>query len=425
MVKNTCIIYAPIDSYSGYSSDARDKVRAFIELKKEVWDIKIIVCDWGTTPRGFLTDNEEEWGWMKDYITRDPIKTQPDYMIWITIPTEAAVVGRYNILITAGIETTLCDGSWIEGLNKMDMNIVPSNHSKNVFQNLIFEKQDQNNNSLGQLKLEKPVHVVFEGSNTDIFYPIQNANKDIFDLENIKENFCFLFNSVWIGNSLMNDRKHLGLLIKLFYETFKNISNPPALILKTSMGTSSYMSKDEILKRIKIIRKTIEYKTLPNIYILNGNITDEDMNNLYNHPKVKAMVNLTHGEGFGRSLLEFSLVNKPIITTNWSGQTDFLDSSLTTLLPGKLQPVHSSAVNQWILKDSKWFEVDQKTASYAMNDMFINYKKYQQKAIKQGYKNRNTFSYEKMKELMDKLLKDIPSFAAYQPIVLPKLKKIE
>jgi len=414
-----------VDSYSGYSSDARDKVKAIIELKEEIWDIKIIVCDWGSTPRGFLTDNEEEWGWMKNYIINEPIKSQPDYMIWITIPTEAKPVGHYNILMTAGIETTICDGSWIESLNKMDMTLVPSNHSKNVFQDIIFEKRDQNNNSLGQLKLEKPVHVVFEGSNTDIFYPISDADEDIFNLEGIEENFCFLFNSVWIGNSLLNDRKHLGLLIKLFYETFKNTPNPPALILKTSVGTSSYMSKDEVLKRIKYIRKTVEHKTLPNIYILNGNITDDDMNDLYNHPKVKAMINLTHGEGFGRSLLEFSLVNKPIITTNWSGQTDFLDSSLTTLLPGELQPVHPSAVNQWILKDSKWFEVDQKAACYAMNDVFKNYKKYQVKAIKQGYKNRNSFSYEKMKELMGKLLKDIPQFPTFQPIVLPKLTKIK
>ena len=424
MNKNTCVIYGPVSTYSGYGSHARDVVKAIIELKKEVWDIKIISCMWGNTPMNFLTDNEE-WGWMKEYIIREPIKSQPDYMVWITIPTEATHAGRYNILITAGIETTACDGSWIEGLNRIDMTFVPSNHSKNIFQSLMFEKRDQNNNSLGQLKLEKPVHVVFEGSNTDMFYPIPNADENIFNLEDIKENFCFLFNSAWIGNSLMNDRKHLGLLIKLFYDTFKDTSNPPALILKTSVGTSSYMSKDEVLKRIKLIRKTIEYKTLPNIYVLNGNITDEDMNNLYNHPRVKAMINLTHGEGFGRSLLEFSLVNKPIITTNWSGQTDFLDPSLTTLLPGELQTVHPSVVNQWILKDSKWFEVDQKAACYAKNDIFKNYKKYQVKAIKQGYKNRNSFSYDKMKELMDGLLKDIPSFSTYQPLVLPKLKKIE
>ena len=97
-----------------------------------------MVCDWGTTPRGFLTDNEKEWGWMKEYILQESVKSQPDYMIWITIPTEANIIGRYNILMTAGIETTLCDGSWIEGLNRMDMIFVPSNHSKKCFSKYCF-----------------------------------------------------------------------------------------------------------------------------------------------------------------------------------------------------------------------------------------------------------------------------------------------
>ena len=150
------------------------------------------------------------------------------------------------------------------------------------------------------------------------------------------------------------------------------------------------------------------------------------MNNLYNHPRVKAMVSLSSGEGYGRPLVEFSLVNKPIITTNWSGQLDFLDPALTTLLPGELKQVHPSAVNQWILKDAKWFEVDQVAAMTAMRGVFNNYKNYQTKAIKQGYKNRTTFSYDKMKELIDKLLtRDIPVFPVYKPLELPKLKRIE
>jgi len=225
----------------------------------------------------------------------------------------------------------------------------------------------------------------------------------------------------------MNDRKKVGLLIKIFYETFKNIPNPPALILKTSIGNSSYVSRDEILKRILKIRKTVLSETLPNIYLLNGNISDNDMNNLYNHPRIKSMVSLSCGEGFGKPLLEFSLVNKPIITTNWSGPLDFLDPSLTTLLPGELKQVHPSVVNQWILKEAQWFEVDLQAAHNALKDMFNNYKKnqYKLKATKQGFKNRTTFSFDKMKELIDKLLdKNIPVFETYQPLKLPKLVKL-
>ena len=426
MVKNTCVIYGPVDVYSGYSSHAREKCKAIIELRKDIWDIKIISCGWGGCPFGFLADNKE-WKWMKEYILQGPLTYKPDYMFFITIPTEASPIGRWNCSINAGIETNICNGSWIESMNSIDMSWVSSNHSKDIYQSLSFDKVDKQGNKLGQLKLEKPIEVVFEGSLTEVYYPIQNANENVFNLSNIKEQFLFLFVGQWIGNDIMNDRKKVGLLIKIFYETFKNIPNPPALILKTSIGNSSYVSRDEILKRILKIRKTVLSETLPNIYLLNGNISDNDMNNLYNHPRIKSMVSLSCGEGFGKPLLEFSLVNKPIITTNWSGPLDFLDPSLTTLLPGELKQVHPSVVNQWILKEAQWFEVDLQAAHNALKDMFNNYKKnqYKLKATKQGFKNRTTFSFDKMKELIDKLLdKNIPVFETYQPLKLPKLVKL-
>jgi hypothetical protein len=105
------------------------------------------------------------------------------------------------------------------------------------------------------------------------------------------------------------------------------------------------MDREEILKRIKMIKKTVNSKDLPNVYLLHGEFTDSEMNELYNHPKVKAMVSLTKGEGFGRPLLEFSLTKKPIITTNWSGHTDFLKSEFTVMLPGQMANVHPSAAN--------------------------------------------------------------------------------
>jgi hypothetical protein len=136
------------------------------------------------------------------------------------------------------------------------------------------------------------------------------------------------------------------------------IKNKPALILKTSHVGSSYIDREEILKKIKSIRQSVNSKNLPNIYLLHGEMLDTEMNELYNHPKVKAMVNLTKGEGFGRPLLEFSLIKKPIITTNWSGHTDFLNPEFTTMLPGQLTNVHPSAANQFLLKESQWFSVD-------------------------------------------------------------------
>jgi hypothetical protein len=150
------------------------------------------------------------------------------------------------------------------------------------------------------------------------------------------------------------------------------------------------------------------------------------MNTLYNHPKVKAMVNLTKGEGFGRPLLEFSLVKKPIITTNWSGHTDFLSSEFTCLLGGQLTSVHQSAANTMLLKDSSWFSADQGQIGHYLKDVFENYKNYTDKANRQAYRSKTEFSWGKMKDKIDEIFtKNIPEFPKEVALKLPQLKKIE
>ena len=48
------------------------------------------------------------------------------------------------------------------------------------------------------------------------------------------------------------------------------------------------------------------------------------MANLYAHPKIKAYVSLTHGEGYGLPLFEAAYHGIPIIAPDWSGHLDFL-----------------------------------------------------------------------------------------------------
>jgi len=224
---------------------------------------------------------------------------------------------------------------------------------------------------------------------------------------------------------LGEDRKNVGLLVKAFYETFKNKSKKPALILKTSQVGSSYMDRDELIKKIKVIRSTVKSNNVPNIYLLHGEFTNEEMNQIYNHPKVKAMVNLTKGEGFGRPLLEFSLVNKPIITTNWSGHIDYLNPEFVTLLPGTMTKVHPSAANNMLLADAEWFSVDTGHVGHYLKDVFENYKGYAEKAKRQGFQSRNRFSYEAMKEKLDMIFTiKIPEFPKQVQLQLPKLKKL-
>ncbi|MFN9899011.1 MAG: glycosyltransferase, partial [bacterium] len=146
-------------------------------------------------------------------------------------------------------------------------------------------------------------------------------------METIPEKFCYLFVGHWLRGDFGEDRKNVSFLVRVFLETFKQTKvAPPALILKTSGGGFSILDKREMLNKIDTIRKQVvleEGQPMPNIYLLHGELTDDEMNSLYNHPKVKAHVSLTKGEGFGRPLLEASISGKPVIASGWSGHMDF------------------------------------------------------------------------------------------------------
>lgn len=424
-MKPLFIISAPWDTYSGYGARSRDIIKAIIASDR--YDVKLIPQRWGQTAWGFCKDNPE-WSFLQDYILTTPqLPKQPEIWMQVTVPNEFQPVGKYNIGVTAGIETTICAPEWIEGVNRMDLTLVSSNHSKKVFESSKFEKRNQQTNQLeGTIQLQKPVEVLFEGANLDIYKTIEQNQIQTVNLDSIKEDFAYLFVGHWISGDLGEDRKNVGLLVKAFYETFKNKAKKPALILKTALAGSSYVDREEILKRIKMIRKTVNSKDLPNIYLLLGDFSDEEMNELYNHSKVKAMVCLTKGEGFGRPLLEFSLVKKPILTTGWSGHIDFLDKEFVTLLGGQLTNVHPSAANQFLLKDSQWFSPDQGQIGYYLKDMFENYKNYTEGAKRQAYRSKQKFSWESMKDDLNYYFKEyIPEFPKEVALKLPTLKKIE
>jgi glycosyltransferase involved in cell wall biosynthesis len=168
-------------------------------------------------------------------------------------------------------------------------------------------------------------------------------------------------------------------------------------------------------------------KNLPNIYLFHGEISDDEMNQLYNHSKVKAMVSFTKGEGFGRPLLEFTQTKKPIIASNWSGHLDFLNPEFTSLIPGTLTNIHPSAqVKDMLIDGSQWFTVDYGFAGGILRDYFENYKKYQDNGKRLAHYCKTNFSFEKMQEKLDTILTaNVPEFPKQVQLKLPQLKKIE
>lgn len=426
-MKPTFYISAPIETYSGYGARARDFVKAAIELDK--FDVKVISQRWGNTPWGFLDDHKEQWGFLKQYIVSPQLPSQPDIFCQITVPNEFQPIGKFNLGVTAGIETTLCDASWIEGINRMNLTLVSSQHAKDVFLNTKYQRVDNNTKQVvGTVEIEKPIEVLFEGADLNIYKILDEIPTNIFqEIDQIPEEFAFLSVGHWMQGALGEDRKNIGMTVKAFYEVFKNRPNKPALILKTSQSGTSYMDRDQILLKLDQIRKSVNSTDLPKVYLLHGEFTDEEINILYNHPKVKAMVSLTKGEGFGRPLLEFSLVKKPIIATNWSGHIDFLSKDNTVLLGGQLTQVHpSAAVPNMILQESSWFTPDPQQVGVAFQEVFTNYNKYLNKSKRQEYRSRTKFSFEEMKTTLGYCLdRHLPEFPKQIQLKLPTLKKIE
>ena len=432
-MKQYCVVSCPIDTYSGYGARARDFVKALIQTKENEWEINILPQRWGSTPWNYIEDHNKEWGFLTKHIIPNTgqLPKQPDVWFQITVPNEFQPVVKYNIGVTAGIETTVCDPSWIEGINKMDLTLVSSKHAKHVFEEVNFEQRDQNTNQLIKtIKLNKPIEVLFEGVDLNKYFEIPDEELPecpiVEVLDSIEETFCYLFVGHWLQGEIGEDRKNVGLLIKTFLETFKNKKNKPALVLKVSGAGSSVLDRNEILKRIDNVRKTIK-GDLPNIYLIHGDISEEEMNYLYNHPSIKAMISLTKGEGFGRPLLEFSTLKKPIIISGWSGHMDFLNPEFVLSVGGELRPTHPSAYVQGIiLKEGLWFAPDIVQVNRALNDVFLNYKKYSELAKRQAFKSKNEFLFEKMVEKLKHILdKNVSELPKQIELKLPQLKKVE
>ena len=426
MSKPVCLVTAPVATRSGYGAHSRDIVRALIKLDR--YDIKIYSVRWGNCPMNALNEKDPNDKMIIDRLLQQPqLPQQPELHFHIVIPNEFSNIAKYNIGITAGIETTVAPPYWLDGVNRMDLNIVPSKFVKNVFETIEFDVQNkQTGQPAGKLKLQKPMEVLFEGADTNIYKKTKEFNIELNDqLKSIEEPFNFLYVGHWLQGGLGKDRKDTGMLVKVFLETFKNMKKRPGLIMKTSGAGFSVMDREDIMNKINDIKSTVT-GDLPNIYFLHGDFTDEEMNQIYNHPKVKAHINLTHGEGFGRPLLEASLSEKPIITSNWSGHTDFLNSDLSILLPGDLVDVpKKSFPKDFYLEGMQWFTVNYQKASQSMQEVFKNYKKFKIPAKKQAMGNRAKFSLDAMTRELGKILdKYVPEFPKEVALKLPKLKKV-
>ena len=420
MIKQKLLFRGPIKTLSGYGSHSRDLLKSLYDM--DSFDIYIDSCNWGKTP---MTALEPEVNLFHTWIEENIVSSLdfiPDVYIQVTVPNEFQRKGKYNIGVTAGIETTAAPKEWIDGINRMDKVITTSTFSRDVLLQTVYNETDKVTGKLiSQHKINVDLEVLHEGVDTSIYYEKES------DLElDLEDDFNYLFVGHWLKGDIGQDRKDVGMLIKCFCDSFNGVDDSPGLILKTSSANFSIKQREVMRKKIQ--RITSSYNSPPKIYLLFGQLTDNEMNDLYNHPKVKSMVTLTKGEGFGRPLLEFSMTGKPIIASNWSGHKDFLPMDKAIMLGGKLTNVHESASDDFILKESKWFTCNYGEVVDVFKIVKDKYEEFLEKSKLLKEDNESNFSLESTTVKFKDILKSV-IINAVKPkktkLVLPELKKIE
>ena len=333
------VIRAPLLTQSGYGTHSR-QIFKWAKNSKMFSKVSLQPVPWGIT--SWLISQSAENGLVGEIMEKATGDGNFDVSIQVQLPNEWDVnLARFNVGITAAVETDKCNPSWIDACNRMNAVIVPSSHTKNT-----LEKS-------GNLKV--PVLVVPES----YFEEIDEEVEENLDL-NTSTNFNFLAVGQVTGHDPGSDRKNIFNLIKWFCEEFSEDSDV-GLILKTNSGRSTKIDKNITRQLVEKILNEVRKGPYPKVHLLHGSFTQKEMAALYKHPSVKSLVTTTRGEGFGLPLLEAAASDLPVIATNWSAHLDFLNKGKFIPLNYNLAPIYSGRVdNNIFMEGTRWAEVDEK-----------------------------------------------------------------
>lgn len=331
------LIRGPMLSNSGYGVHARQIARWLIENNLNV---TFQVLPWGDT--SWLLNENFENGLIKEILKRTNFNQNKVYDVsfQIQLPNEWDIkLAKYNVGITAGVETDRCNPEWIKNILSMNKVVVPSNFTKKSFTATSNAVQDK-------------ICVIPESFDDEFL----NENPDEINLD-LKTKFNFLIFGQITGNNVLNDRKNIFYTLKWLIESFKNDPDV-GIIVKTNAGKSTKIDKAIVRNIFTKSIQELQKNEFPRIHLLHGFMNQGEINSLYRNKNIKALVSLTRGEGYGLPLLEAASTGLPVVATNWSGHLDFLNQGRFISIDYNLEKIHTSRVdNQIFIENSQWANV--------------------------------------------------------------------